>query len=229
MKYFFTAIVLLLYSIAHAQCKVPQIVKSAQTVEAFVPENIEIHDRISGDFNADGLDDEIIVLIDKKEKEDDQYNYDCNRPLIILQKTKTGYILSGKCNEAILCKNCGGAFGDPYESISLKKNVLNISHYGGSAHRWSRDYTFRFQRNQWVLIGASESSYWSLGECDGIVGDAGYNLYEVNFSTSKVHIIRTHGDECKPYKDEWKAFKRKFPVTLNQFDVDKNYFPLKVD
>ncbi len=225
MPYYFTSLILLLCGIAHAQCDIPAVVKSAQTIEAFVPANFEIHDRINGDFNADGLDDVILVLISKKEKDDAHHLDDCNRPLLILQKTKAGYILSAKCNEAVLCKLCGGAFGDPYESISLKKNILDISHYGGSAHRWSRNFTFRFQQHQWVLIGASESSYWSLGECDGSIGEAEYNLDDVNFLTGVVHCVRTKGNACTPYKDVWLRTPKKPLITLRSFNVGNNYIP----
>ncbi len=220
-------VILLSQSLGFGQCVSPNLPKTGKTIRAFVPEGWEIKDSVKGDFNNDKLEDAVIVLISQKEDEENNYDYDCNRPLVILQKTNTGYVLSAYTNEGVLCKRCGGAFGDPYESIEIRNNVLYVNHYGGSAWRWSRNYTFRFQQNKWLLIGCSDSGFWSLGECDGSVGESGYHLYEANFNTSKAHIVKTKGTDCKPYKDVWLSFKKKPLVTLQEFDVDTEYFPIK--
>ena len=38
-----------------------------------------------------------------------------------LQKTKKGYLLSAKCDTAVMCRGCGGIFGDPYAGIDFTK------------------------------------------------------------------------------------------------------------
>jgi hypothetical protein len=49
------------------------------------------------------------------------------------------------------------------------------------------------------------------------------------FSTSKVHVIRTKDDACKPYKDHWLTFaERKTNFLLSDFDIQMDYFPLKI-
>lgn len=211
-----------------AQCPNPVIPKSGKTIQAFVPKGWFIKDSTKGDFNNDKLEDVVLVLANDKEEAENNYDYECARPILILQKTKTGYLLSAFSKKGVLCKNCGGVFGDPFESISLKNNVLNINHYGGSAWRWTKNLTFRFQNKKWELIGISEDSYFNAEECgDAGVGNSGRNLSEVNFSTSKMHIIRTTDTNCKPDKDIWLKFTKKPLINLNQFDIDKNYLPLK--
>ena len=144
---------------------------------------------------------------------------------MILQKTATGYIIAAKCSNAVLCAECGGIFGDPYAGISFTRNVLNITHYGGSAWRWSSNFTFRFQHKQWELIGISGDSYWNLGDCDGNgVGNAGRNMKEVNFSTKKMHIIETADTNCTPKTDKWVKIKSYRKITLDNFDVQEDYF-----
>ncbi len=211
----------------YAQCLYPTFPKTGKSIQSFIPKGWQIKDSVCGDFNGDKLTDIVLVLMNTIELNDDNYDYECNRPLVILQKNREGYSLSSFSNEGILCKRCGGVFGDPYESISFKKNVLNIHHYGGSAWRWSTDFTFRFRNNQWFLIGCSNSSYWSLGDCGESVAEAAYNLSEANFNTSKAHIIKTKEAECKPYMDKIVSFPKKSLVSLRQFDVDKEYFPIK--
>ncbi len=210
-----------------SQCDYPKLPSKGNTIEAFIPKGWKLMDSISGDFNNDKQIDFVLVLASEKESGDDPANYECNRPLIILQKAPSGFLLAAYAKEAVLCKGCGGVFGDPYEGISLKKNVLNINHYGGSAWRWSSNFTFRFQKNQWQLIGCSQASYWSLGECEGGPGDAGYNLAEANFSTSKAHIVKTKDDACKPYVDKMVSFPKKPLVSLQRFSATTEYFPIK--
>ncbi len=212
-------------STLQAQCTDPVFPQTGLTVESFVPQGWLLKDQVKGDFNADSIPDIVLLLASNAEQSEAGFMYECHRPLLILKGTQQGYVLSASCKHAVLCKGCGGAFGDPYESISLEKNVLNINHYGGSAYRWSRNYTFRFLQNQWLLIGCSESSFWSLGECNGSVGEAGYNLDEANFNTCKAHIIRTPHQGCEPEKDQWLSFKKMPPVTFQSFDVDRSYIP----
>lgn len=228
MKFFQLLFVLSTISFnTFSQCNYPKLPQKGNNIEAFIPQGWKIMDSVSGDFNNDRQIDVVVVLVSEMESTDDQASFECNRPLLILQKTPTGFLMSSYAKEAVLCKGCGGVFGDPYDGISLKNNVLNISHYGGSAWRWSSNFTFRFQKNQWQLIGCSQSSYWSVGECEGGPGDAGFNLSEANFSTSKAHIVKTKEDACKPYIDKMVSFPKKPLVSLQGFSATTDYFPIK--
>ena len=195
-------------------------------LSAYIPKGWQLMDSTGGDFNSDGLRDLVLVL---EISQAEEWMLQCHRPLIILQGLSANqYRLSAYSREAVLCQQCGGVFGDPYEHIELKKNVLNINHYGGSAWRWTKNFTFRFQNKQWELIGLSEMNYWTNGACED-VGSAALSLDEVNFSTARMHFIRTKNDACKPYRDEWKKFIKKQNITLSRFQVEKNYFPLKLN
>jgi hypothetical protein len=218
-------------NILYAQCPIlTALPKSAKTIEAFIPTTWFILDSAKGDFNADKLLDIVLVIANEKENVEDNFEYECNRAILILQKTKEGYILSSFTKEGVLCKQCGGIFGDPYAKIFLEENVLTINHYGGSNWRWTQDYTFRFQQKEWQLIGISKDSYFDGSDCDGEgVGNAGRNLVEVNFSTSKIHVIQTKGTACKPYKDVWLRCKKKPLISLSQFDVSADYLPIKIN
>ena len=120
---------------------------------------------------------------------------------------------------------CGGIFGDPYVGISFKENVITINHYGGSAWRWTSNFTFRFQNNLWELIGILQDSYFNAEDCNGKgVGTSGRNLKEVNLSIKKLHIIETEGTKCKPKRDLWFRIKSYEKIALDNFNVDKDYF-----
>jgi hypothetical protein len=232
MKYIILLSFLFYNNLLFSKCEsLPILVKAGKTISAFVPKGWIILDSAFADFNNDKMKDAVIVLSTPKSENRENDLNECIRAIVILQKTNTGYTLNTFCNNAILCLGCGGVFGDPYEGISLNKNVLKISHYGGSNWRWSTNYTFRFQNNKWVLIGAKHDSYFNASDCDGTAsaGDAARNMQEVNFSTSKAHIIKTKTEECKPYKDYIANFKKKAIVEFRNFSVDNNYFPFSND
>ncbi len=183
----------------------------------FITTGYTVADTAMADFNNDGLTDVVIVADNKNDP-------DQNRSLVILAKTVSGFVIAAKSNAAVLCSMCGGVFGDPYAGISFNKNVITIYHYGGSAWRWTSNFTFRFQNNQWELIGISQDSYFNAEDCNGKgVGASGRNLKEVNFSTKKLHIIETSGTSCKPKRDLWFRFQSYQKITLDTFDVDKDY------
>jgi len=125
----------------------------------FIPRGHTVEDTAMADFNNDGLRD--IVVVSGNKNDPDQ-----NRCLVILAAAKNGYTLSAKSAAAVLCAGCGGAFGDPYAGVACRKNILVIHHYGGSAWRWTSDFTFRFQNNQWELIGISQDSYINTEDCN---------------------------------------------------------------
>lgn len=133
------------------------IPKTGRTVENFVPKGYSIREQKEADFNGDGRPD-IVMVIEMSKKDDNQIFGDEPRPLIILFKQQDGtYLLSAKAEDFILCSGCGGVAGDPFMGIEIRKNTFSISHYGGSSTRWSNTHQFRFQDNDWYLIGKTKS------------------------------------------------------------------------
>lgn len=182
----------------------------------FLPSKYVVIDTAVSDFNNDKINDIVLVA-------EDTADLSKNRAIIILNNIKHP-TFSDRSYNAVLCKECGGTFGDPYEEVQLKKNILKINDYGGSAWRWGNQYTFRFQNERWELIGVQSLSYWTMADCDE-VGSGAFNLTDVNFSTRTMHIVKTKDDECKPYLDKWvklTSFKKVFLRNLNQ---DNDYLP----
>lgn len=121
-----------------------------QTFEKFIPNGFSILDSASGDINLDGIDD--IVLILRRNYEQD--NSDTIRPLLLLEGNKTGqFTLISRNDSVVMCMECGGVFGDPYNSIIIKKGYFSIEHFGGSNLRWTRSIAFKFnlKTKQFVL------------------------------------------------------------------------------
>ena len=114
---------------------------SSQTLASYIPKDYSILDSAQGDLNGDGYKDWVLILKSKYE----EFNTDTTRPLLLLLGTKRGvYTLFAKNDSVVLCKGCGGVFGDPYEGITVKKGYFEIHHYGGSNWRWTRNISFKY-------------------------------------------------------------------------------------
>lgn len=96
------------------------IVKS-QNFDTFIPRGYELLDSKSGDLNQDGIMDYVIICKNPKEDEEE----DAKRPLMILHGNPNGSLtLIERNDNIVLCFLCGGAWGDPYEGMTLKKTFF---------------------------------------------------------------------------------------------------------
>jgi hypothetical protein len=115
-----------------------------------------------GDLNGDGRGDFILVL-ERENPAKDENDFPVNqRPLLILLRGADGKLGVAKRNERIvMCSQCGGVFGDPFEGISVGRNTFTADFYGGSAWRWKYSYKFNYSRidRTWQLVRAESLSY----------------------------------------------------------------------
>ena len=113
----------------------------SQILESFIPAGYSILDSASGDINKDAKKDVLLILKNNEEEN----SGDTVRPLLVLfGGGKNFYELASRNDSVVLCKACGGVFGDPYAGMSVKNNFFSIEHYGGSNWRWTRIITFRY-------------------------------------------------------------------------------------
>ena len=130
-------------------------------LKTFIPPNFTLLDSASGDINLDGLTDLVLILRNTAEK----LNPDTTRPLLLLQSNGKGlYKLVGRNDSVVLCMNCGGIWGDPYDNMTVKKGYFSIEHMGGSSWRWTRIITFKFdiKRKLFVLHRDAGFSWWNV-------------------------------------------------------------------
>lgn len=121
---------------------------------------------------------EFVVAALKLQNEDslmEVSNDDILRPLLILEKQSSGsFDIVLRNDKAILCANCGGAFGNPLEGIEINEKELLIYHHAGSRYRWTRHLSFKFMEDQngWFLTsdkGFSFDSFDPEGEMKEVV------------------------------------------------------------
>jgi hypothetical protein len=114
------------------------------------------------DLNSDGTEDFILVL-EKQNPSRDSDDFPVNqRPLLILLRGADGKLAVAKRNEKIvMCSQCGGVFGDPFEGVIAGRSSFSVEHYGGSAWRWKYSYKFNYSRidKTWQLVRVEEINY----------------------------------------------------------------------
>jgi len=127
-------------------------------LKRLVPKGSKLLDWQIADLNVDGRPDVLAVYESALEPSDD----DGPRTLIIAVRQADGALKVVKRNDKVVyCRQCGGIFGDPFESLSAAPGKLSVNHYGGSNWRWTNTFNFAYSRrdNTWQLIRVEESSF----------------------------------------------------------------------
>jgi len=186
---------LLLLSFA-AQAQVPL---AGRPAASFMPAGYEELDggRATGDLNRDGRPDLALVVGAKNEAQDTtEAGPPPRRLLVLLAVPGGGYRLAAASSQAVLCRGCGGVYGDPFAGIDIQKGVLTLDHYGGSNWRWNITGKFRWQQDGFYLIGRTHQQSWIVGdECPGPAGfRAGDELLDENLLTGAFEARRVSRD-----------------------------------
>ena len=166
--------------------------------------------KAEGDLNKDGIQD--LALIIEKTQED---NYDAPRSLLIAFGDKDHtFSRSIIADKVILGSIDGGGWGDPFDGIIIDRGSVVVSDFGGSSERWYHKYRFRFQENDWYLIGATMGSNHSIKEGTEMVFDEeDYNLLTGDYRINKTN---ENGEEKITKGNRGK----KKLVKLSEFNID---------
>lgn len=187
---------------------------SAKTIESFIPKGWILLDSANGDYDKDNIKDIALVIVDSVlEKEGEVY-----RSVVVLKGTRYGYSRTAAGDSVILCRGCGGIFGDPFDDIIFNGTVLTITHYGGSAWRWEYTDKFQFRKGKWVLIGETSNSYWNVKHCDKLDDFAGTNYKDTNFITGQFEEKQI-SENCKLLKNKKGKQKVEPLIALEKFTV----------
>ncbi|WP_334076643.1 hypothetical protein [Paenibacillus sanfengchensis] len=127
--------------------------------------------KAEGDLNKDGIMD-VAAVIEGTSSED---SAPPRSLLIAFGDEERGYRLSIIADKVLLKADEGGVWGDPFESLEINRGSVVISDYGGSNWRWYHKYRFRYQDNDWYLIGATTGSYFNGTPMESVEEDD-YNL-----------------------------------------------------
>jgi hypothetical protein len=129
------------------------------SISSQVPKRHAIMRTFSGDLNADGRPDALVIL----RSWDEATNGDSLRPLLIFVRDSTGVLRRvARADHVIACRNCGGVAGDPWRRdhvhpafVTIRHSVFSISEFAGSGWRgWTRtSFKYEPRDRRWSLLG----------------------------------------------------------------------------
>lgn len=163
-----------------------------------------------GDLDKDGIPEHIVVFDTKKETD-----FGTERQLYIYKKQGQRWKLWHKSTGVVLPSEHGGSIGDPFEGIEVQRGCLVIYHFGGTTSRWTYTHRYRFQHNNWYLIGATinvtnPNCHYDYNLSTGninadvcldwkrdanAVGDDSFNCYSISFKYLPGNVILMDGFE----------------------------------
>lgn len=115
---------------------------------------------IKGDLNGDNLED-VVFVIEKNEPETNEYEDQLFRRAMLIAFCNADYSYTQSIITEILDAKSGGAWGDPYDGVSIENGELTLSYYGGSNYRWYSKYVYKYMNDGWYLIRSTDGSYYT--------------------------------------------------------------------
>ena len=200
---------LIIFFIVHLPAVHAQNPNLPAELKPFIQKGYEAMDFAKQDMNGDKLPDYILIL--KVKGEDtmsfDNLNWEAARPLLLILRQSNGSLKQTVSNnDLILCRQCGGVMGDPYQGLTVKPGEFSANFYGGSSWRWTEGYTFRYDniKKDWFLQTHASSSFQS-GDPEKTleekiinrseIGDLSLQnftpYYNADSSTWKVNVVKT--------------------------------------
>ena len=140
-------------------------IKIPNDVRPFIQKGLIAIALETGDLNADGRKDHILVVSEPVDENAAWEEGAGERSVMILVREPGGELrLAGRNDLVVLCRNCGGVFGDPFAGVSIRGSSFTVNNYGGSNDRWSYSYTFAYSRRDstWQLVRVEDESFHAL-------------------------------------------------------------------
>ena len=158
-----------------------QEVKQTKDIVSLIPDGWHILEKVEGepvkvegDLNKDNILD--IAAVIEKTTSNNEAEAPPRSLLIAFGNNDNTYSLSIIADNVIMSADAGGVWGDPFDSLTIDRGSVVVSDYGGSNWRWYNKYRFRFQDNDWYLIGATMGSYFTGTTTMDNADEEDYNL-----------------------------------------------------
>lgn len=194
-----TLIALLIPMVYFAQNGLPEI------------KGYKVEKSVDGDLDKDGTSEKAVVYIQKNGDP-----LDLQRQLVIYKKSGGTWKKWYESRTAIFGTGEGGAQGDPFQDIEIKNGILIIEQAGGSNWYWTKIDKYRFQNNDFYLIGYTTS----YGHMDQETVDVDFNLSTGDIIYKK--YVANRNGELKLSETE-KFNKKGIKVTLSNRDKEVSF------
>lgn len=177
-----------------AQIQTPKTFKALQTKD--------------GDLDKDGIPERVVVYNTPK-----MTDMGTQRQIYIYKKQNTQWVLWQTIIGAVLPSKHGGMMGNPFEGMSIINHCIVLYHAGGSRERWHYTHKFRYQNNQFQLIGATTNVNMP---CNSIIS------FDYNLSNGKM-IYKKETAYCQ--KENTVILKKEYTVKPKQLPTMTGFYP----
>ena len=169
------------------------LVHNSNGQEITIPVNYAIEDSIKGDLDNDAIRELVVAYNVMQENEIDGVP----RQLVIYKLENNQWVVWKTSDQALYGSKDGGMMGDPYGEMDIKDGILHISQNGGSSWKWGFTDKYRFQNDEFYLIG-----YTSLaGKLCAYWTDIDFNLTTGKMIVNK-EFEKCENEEQQFYKSE---------------------------
>lgn len=179
---------------------VPTLAMEGREPADFVPEGWELMDSAELDFNEDGAVDYVGVLERAEPGNGDGYD-DTPRILFGIASEKGQYRLDFQDVNLIRTKSEGGVYGDPYLPLTAEGTSFTTHAFGGSAWKWSEDYTYTYKEGTWYLTRSEDSYGYGWYTTSYSMNDWEKGVGERKKRSSDFDDMEKHWDEEEPPYD----------------------------
>lgn len=196
--------------------------ENGTTIEEIIPKDWKVLDTKTGDFNQDGILD-LVFAIQNTDKNNIQLNeglgastIDTNPRIFgIYFGSQSGGYYQKLVSENFIILSRSPTMDEPFGGFKIStKGVLEVAfQFWYSAGSWTASeykYKFRYQKNEFVLIGYdSNESHRGSGDT---------TKYSINFLSKKMSISKGNYTKEVPDTVEWKKFNLEKEITLKMLD-----------
>lgn len=166
------------------------------------------------DLNGDGEPDRLEIVTTKEEND----GLGFKRQLVVYSGEGADLDAWYTAEEVILSTEHGGMMGDPLESAEIENGTIVIKHFGGSRTKWTYTHRFRWQNDDFQLIGTTIENDDPCTE---------YTKLDYNLSTNIADYATTsrecEGDEARDLETITVNFSAAvFPISMDGFKTGEN-------
>jgi hypothetical protein len=177
------------------------------------PENSSKLKGITNDLNGDGQTDYLKVITTTEDND----GLGFKRQLVVYSGEGADLDAWYTADDVILSTEHGGMMGDPLAGVEIENGIIVVNHFGGSRQKWNYTHRFRWQNNDFQLIGTT-ITYGA--PCDY------FDELDYNLSTGKAMYVRETedcDDEDSEIVTQLINFERKIaPPSMNGFLTGEN-------
>ncbi len=159
----------------------------------------EVLGEATGDLDKDGIDEKVLVYNTSRSTD-----MGTEREIHILKKEKEKWVNWHISQGAVLPSENGGMMGDPFNQVAIENGCIVLRQSGGSRIKWGYTHRFRWQKENWQLIGATVESGTPCVD---------WETYDYNLSVGVIDYTNE-----KEYCDQGKKVRSKIIEKLRIID-----------